>query len=144
MADTEIGQRLTHLLNELRNTLLGVQVLLAGLVTVPFTPRFPQFPEADRLAYLAAVGAAVLGAVFLITPSQYHRLRHRYEPREETLGLARTMGGVGSAFLATALASVLFLLVHQLHSEAVAGAAAGALAILVALLWFVLPLAGRR
>lgn len=43
-----------QLLNDLRNTFLGVQILLAGLVTVAFTPAFPNaggvvvVPLADR------------------------------------------------------------------------------------------------
>ncbi|MBW3615254.1 MAG: hypothetical protein KY439_08100, partial [Actinobacteria bacterium] len=68
----------TQLLNDLRNTLLGVQILLAVL-------------------------AAVSSSALLVAPAQYHRLRWNHEPRPETMRLGRRLATAGSASLAVAV-----------------------------------------
>lgn len=40
MAEEDLDRRMDQILNELRNTLLGVQILMAGLVAIPFSQRF--------------------------------------------------------------------------------------------------------
>ena len=48
--------KLSELLQELRVMLPGVQVLLAFLLTLPFTNRFDTLTEGERGVYFAAVG----------------------------------------------------------------------------------------
>lgn len=66
-------RRWVELLQEVRVAQTGVQILLAFLLSVVFTPRFARLDGADRAIYVITVvlGAAATGA--LIAPVSFHR-----------------------------------------------------------------------
>lgn len=63
-----------ELLQEVRVTQTGVQILFAFLLTVAFTPHFQSLGQVDRSIYVVTVllGAAATGA--LIAPVSLHRI----------------------------------------------------------------------
>lgn len=140
--DELVDRRVGQLLNDLRNTLLGVQILLAGLVTVAFTPAFPGASSAVRAAYLVAVLSAALASVLLIAPVQYHRVRWHHEPRQETLRVGRHLATAGSVALAVAVVTIVSMLASAVHESFAVPVAIGLAALIVAL-WFAVPLVGR-
>lgn len=142
MDDELLEQKLTQMLNDLRNTLLGVQVLLAGLVTVAFAPAFGEASERDELLYLVAILGAACASGLLIAPGQYHRIACDQRARPETLRLGRWMGTAGSACLAVAVVAIVGLLTDAVAAD-VSLAATVAVAVLIVSLWFVFPVVAR-
>jgi hypothetical protein len=63
----------------------GVQVLLAFLLTVPFTQRFVTLSSGERGVYFAAVALTSLAIVLLMTPGVQHRIRFREHDKEALL-----------------------------------------------------------
>ena len=133
-----LDQKLTQMLNDLRNTLLGVQVLLAGLVTVAFAPSFAEVSRLDEVLYLVAILGSACASALLIAPGQYHRIACDQQSRPETLRFGRWMGTAGSACLAVAVVAIVGLLTDVV-AAGVSLAASVAVAVLIVSLWFVLP-----
>lgn len=136
------AKHVTDLLNNHRNTLLGVQILLAGMLALPFNIRFPTLTAELEAVYLVAVLSAAVASAFLIAPAQYHRM-HLDDPRA-TLRVGRACGTAGTVCLAVAVVAVVYLLVRFVGGRTLAFVAAGVLSATVVVLWFALPLTGRH
>lgn len=134
-----IDRELIELLNELRVALPGVQVLFAFLLTLPFTPGFEQVSSTDRRWYFVSVVLTALSSMFLIAPSAHHRLRFRSKAKEQLLKAATAYAVVGLVLLAGAMSTTLFLVTDVLYSSATASLTAGALGLVTAVFWFVVP-----
>src|ERR1700757_4492576 len=68
------------LLQELRVTQTGVQLLTGFLLTLPFQQRFDQLGGSVHVVYLVTVACSIGSTVFLVAPVAMHRLlfrRHR-------------------------------------------------------------------
>jgi hypothetical protein len=64
-----------EILQELRVAQTGVQLLLAFLLTVAFTPRFATFTDFHRNVYVASLVLGAAANALLIAPAAFHRLR---------------------------------------------------------------------
>jgi hypothetical protein len=91
----ELRNRYDLLLQELRIALPGVQILLAFLLTVPFSQQFDKLDTWGRRAYAVSLTCSMLAVVCLLTPAVLHRLgertaraaRLRWSIRLQVLGL---------------------------------------------------------
>ena len=90
------------LLQELRVSLPGVQVLSAFLLTAPFSQRFNELDEWGRAAYAVALISSMLSVICLVGPILLHRLGER-NARSERLRWGIRLQVLGLAFLAVAL-----------------------------------------
>jgi Family of unknown function (DUF6328) len=133
-------RELIELLNELRVTLPGIQVLLAFMLTIPFSQRFPRLTPFQRDTFVVALLTITCATVLLITPTAYHRLRWRRRDKEHLLVTSNRLAIVGLALLGLGLAEVIFLIMEVLTSTPVAVVLSLATLVLVAGLWFVIPL----
>ena len=65
-------ERLTRnwneLLQELRVTQTGVQILTGFLLTIPFTTRFPDLDALQRFSYLAVLTGSVIATGLIVGP----------------------------------------------------------------------------
>jgi amino acid transporter len=138
-----LDRELIELLNELRVVLTGVQVLFAFLLTVPFTDRFATLVPTERLVFAIAFIATAVASVLLIAPTAYHRLRFRQRDKERMLRWANRFAIAGTGLLATAIGSIVFLVIDVLYAFRAAAVAAGSVMAVVAWAWFALPLARR-
>ena len=93
----------------------GVQVLFAFLLTLPFTGRFDTLTTAEEALYFIAFCSTALAAVLLITPGVQHRLRWRQHDKEHILQFGNRYAIAGTAFLATAIVSVVLLVSEYLY-----------------------------
>jgi hypothetical protein len=132
-----------ELLNELRLGLPGVQVLLAFLLTVPFTQRFGRLDGIQRDIYFLAVLSTAMATIFLIAPSSYHRLRWRQHDKAHMLETSNRLAIAGIGFLALSISAVVYVITSVLYSGGVAAGVAAAIAGFVTWLWFGLPLSRR-
>jgi Family of unknown function (DUF6328) len=138
-----IDREVIELLNELRVTLPGVQVLFAFLLIVPFQQGFSRVTDAERAVYVLAVLATTAALICLIAPASYHRLRFRAADKKRLLFISNRLAIAGVFFLAIAVVSALFLIAQVVVGApwSVVIAVAGGLALIT--FWFGLPLYGR-
>ena len=143
-ADHErLNRELIELLNELRVALPGVQVLFAFLLIVPFSQGWRQVTDVQRDVYFAAVVSTTIATVLLIAPTALHRIEWRAEDKEWMLATSNRLAIAGTAFLAVATIAVVFLITDVLFAGPAVGLVTGATGVLIALLWFAIPLARR-
>ena len=132
-------RELMELLNELRVTLPGVQVLFAFLLTVPFYSRFPSLTAVQRAVFFGSFIATGIAAVMLMAPSTYHRIMWRQEDPERLIRTANRLVIAASGLLAVAIVAVVFLTADQLFGTTAAVAFSFIVAAMVTWTWFVLP-----
>ncbi|MEX2555271.1 MAG: DUF6328 family protein [Actinomycetota bacterium] len=141
--EERLDRELVELLNELRVTLPGVQVLFAFLLGIPFTERFAKLTDLQRDLYFAAFIATALSTVLLMTPTAYHRLRWRQYDKEHMLRLSNILTIIGIAFLAAAIALVVFVVTDLVFFGSAAAVATAIVTGAAALFWFIIPLTRR-
>ena len=141
--ETEKGRldrELLELLNELRVVLPGVQALFAFLLIVPFNERFAAASDTERGVYLVALLASAIACVLFITAPAFHRLRFRRHDKAQLLRIGNRCAIAGLAALAVAMVAGLFLVTEVLFGARVGVAVAAALAVPMAVLWWLVPL----
>jgi hypothetical protein len=132
-------RELIELLNELRVALPGAQVLFAFLLVVPFSAGF-DVDRTQKIAYVVALLATLLGTILLITPSAYHRLRWREKNKEPMLRTSNRLAVGGLAAIAIAMTASVFLVTDELLSRRAAAGVTIIAGVAFALAWFALPL----
>jgi uncharacterized protein DUF6328 len=138
-----VDREVIELLNELRVTLPGVQVLFAFLLILPFQQRFTSLSQPERTIYIVAVVATVAALICLIAPASYHRLRFRATDKQRMLFIGNRLAILGVAFLAVAMVTGLFLITEVVIGDAWAAVLAAAAGLGMVLLWFALPLINK-
>jgi amino acid transporter len=143
--EQRLNRELIELLNELRVALPGVQVLFAFMLTVPFSQGWGQITDLQRRTFIVALLAISCATAFLMSPTAYHRVRWRQRDKERMLRTSNRLAIGGLALLAFGLATVVFLVMDVVivRDTALAVAAAAPIAVLIASLWFGLPLFRR-
>jgi hypothetical protein len=135
-----VDRELIELLNGLRVILPGVQVLLAFLLTVPFSSGFDKATSTDRILYFLTVLVTVAATGALMMPAAYHRIRFRQGEKERMLRISNVFAIAGLVLLTFAMACVVFLITSVLYGI---GAAVPVALVALALLgfsWFAVPL----
>jgi O-antigen/teichoic acid export membrane protein len=127
------------ILQELRVVQTGVQLLTGFLLTLPFQQRFTKLSDAERGVYLSAVAASIIATGFLQAPVSVHRALFRRHRRKETVQLAHRLAIVGIVFLAVAVVSVTTLIFDVLLGWWFGIAAGGCAALMLLMLWLVVP-----
>ena len=135
-----LDRELIELLNELRVTLPGVQVLFAFLLIVPFSQQFPQVNDLQKYAYLLALICAMLGSALLIAPTPYHRIRFRDHDKEAMLRISNRLAIAGTVFLALGMTSAVFFVTDFLFKSPVPALVTAFAAAAFLALWYGLPL----
>ena len=138
--ESRLDRELIELLNELRVTLPGVQVLFAFLLIVPFSQRFAQVNDLQKYAYLFALGCTAAGSALLIAPTPYHRIRFRDRDKEAMLRTANRLAIGGTVFLSLAMTSAVFFVTDFLFRSPVPALVTALVAGLFAWFWYGLPL----
>src|SRR5436190_21277200 len=134
------NRELIELLNELRVVLPGVTVLLAFLLAVPFAKGWPKVTGFERDVFVVAFLSAAVSVALLTAPSSYHRLRFRHGDKEHMVRVGNRLAIGGIAAFAVALDAVVLLVLSNVVSQTAGIVTAACLAVLVALLWYGLPL----
>lgn len=132
-----------ELLQELRVTQTGVQLLTGFLLSLPFQQRFAATNTFERACYLGTLLLSVAATALLIMPVSYHRIVFRRHDKAHLVAVTNRLAQGGIALLALAVTGVVLLIV-----EVVVGlragllTAAGTLAAFV-VLWGIIPLRER-
>jgi hypothetical protein len=139
-----VNRELIELLNEVRVALPGVQVLFAFLLTVPFASGWGKTTELQRNLYVCAVVTAAIAIVFMIAPSSYHRLLFRQPHKQHMLFTSNRLLIIGMVFLAISISLCVFMVVDYVISIRWALALTVGVALLIVVLWYVMPLSRRH
>ena len=139
-----VDRELIELLNGLRVILPGVQVLLAFLLTVPFSSGFGKADSTERILYFATVLLTVAATAALTMPAAYHRIRFRQGDKEQMLRISNVFAIGGLALLTLAMASVVFLIASVLYGIAAAVPVAVVCLAVLGFSWFAVPLLWSR
>ena len=135
-----INRNWTELVQELRSTQTGVQVLTGFLLAVPFTDKFHRLDHVEQAAYLVVLTLAISATMAVLSPIAYHRLLFRRGRRPWLVEMANKIARVGLVLAALTTCGVVFL-AFDLTVGRVAGFAASLVAIVAYLvLWVVVPL----
>ncbi|MEU9183769.1 DUF6328 family protein [Streptomyces sp. NPDC048484] len=100
-----------ELLQELRVTQTGVQILFAFLLTLAFTPRFPSLDTVQRTTYVVTLLLSVLAAALFTAPAALHRRLFRRGAKPQIVNASSRLAQVGLAVLALALSGSVLLVV---------------------------------
>lgn len=139
----EVEEEFRSLLEGLRTTLPGVQLITAFLLTLPLYDKFDELVRSERVAYYVAFVTALVSSLLLMAPSSHQRLRsgdgvaRRHRRHLRTAVHLTVVGTAGFAVAVTAAA--------YLVSSVVLGtpAAVGVTAIVAGVglwSWFYVPL----
>ena len=134
----------SELLQELRVTQTGIQILTGFLLILPFQARFATVSPFLVGVFLAAVLLAALATALVLAPVAAHRLLFRRHEKDVLVNLGGGMAKAGLICLGLTVGLVATLVVGVVVSET-AGIVTGICALLVfALLWVVVPLSLSR
>lgn len=131
---------LSDLLNELRVLLPGAQTLTAFLIILPFNGGFAQIQQSEKVVYLITFLCSVTSLVLFTAPAAHHRLQRPLQDREGFKTLATRLIIAGLVPLSVALVLATQLVISEVASPRwVSWSVAGALAIFILILWWVVP-----
>lgn len=130
----------SELLQELRVTQTGIQILTAFLLILPFQARFATVDDFLVGVFLAAVLLAALATALVLAPVTAHRLLFRMHEKDVLVNLGGVMAKAGLVCLALTVGLVATLVVGVVAGD-IAGiiAGIGSLVVFVAL-WVAVPL----
>jgi amino acid transporter len=135
-----VDRELIELLNGLRVILPGVQVLLAFLLTVPFSSGYAKATSTERFLFFSTVIVTVCAIAALTMPAAYHRIRFREGDKERMLLISNAFAVAGLGLLAVATSLVVLLVTDVLYGMAVAVPIAFVMLLVLGGAWFVVPL----
>ena len=140
VGQSRLDRELIELLDELRVLLPGAEVIFAFLLILPFTERFGEVGELERLVYFGALLLNSAAIALLMAPTAYHRLRFREGDKEKMLRIGNRQAIAGSALLGLAMTAVVFLIADVLFGIPAAVVVAIANAAWFSWFWYGLPL----
>ena len=73
--ENDVDDQFRSLMEGLRTTLPGVQVLFAFLLVLPLQASFGEIRDVERIAYYVSFFGSAMASVLLIAPSAHQRLR---------------------------------------------------------------------
>lgn len=129
-----------ELLQELRVTQIGNQILSGFLLTLPFQARFAELGPTLFAVFLVAVCSGALTTLLMVAPVALHRQLFRRHVKKELVDVSHALATAGLACLALTITLVTGLVIGT-----ALGDTAGLVAIAVsgtgfAIVWLVMPL----
>jgi len=128
-----------ELLQELRVTQTGAQILTGLLLTIPFQQRFAELDPGQRTAYLVLVLLAALATALIVAPVSLHRVMFRKHLKPQLVRAGDVLARCGLAVLGLTLAgsaAFVFDVVVSRTTGLVVGAAA---LVVLGACWWLLP-----
>jgi len=143
----EVEEEFRSLLEGLRTTLPGVQLITAFLLTVPLYDKYDGLARPERVAYYVAFVTAILSTLLLMAPSSHQRLRsdegiaRRHRSHLRTAVRLTVLGSAGFGIAVTAVA---YLVSSIVLGSGLAAAVTAVTAAVCLWSWYYLPLVSFR
>ncbi len=132
-----------ELLQELRVTQTGTQILFAFLLTIAFTRSFADQDDVTHTVYAVTLVLCAVASALLISPVAVHRVVFRHGLKGELVSLSTRLALAGVYVLLLAVTGALFIALDTVTPRPVAVVVAAVVAGLTVGLWLVLPLVVR-
>ncbi|MBB5960330.1 heme O synthase-like polyprenyltransferase [Saccharothrix tamanrassetensis] len=132
-----------EILQEMRVAQTGVQLLLAFLLTLAFTPRFGTLSAFQLQVYVLSLVLGATATALLIAPAPFHRLVFRRRLKDELVRTSSRLLLAGLVLLKLALATALLLILDVVLGLWPAVWITTGLVLWFGFWWFVLPLRYR-
>jgi hypothetical protein len=142
--DNHDEEELSDLHQEIRILQQGAQVLTAFLTILPFNEGFQRLDETEKWVYLATFLSSLIALIFFSAPAAQHRLARPLRDREKFKNFATRMVIIGLFPMSFALILSTQLVVSQVFGPLPAYITAGIVAALIAVVWFILPIARKK
>jgi hypothetical protein len=134
----------TTLLQELRVTQTGVQLLTGFLLTLPFQQRFDRLDDLMRPVYVTTVACSIAATIALVAPVATHRLLFRQHRLKELVSASHRLAMAGLGLLGLALVGVTVVVIDMVYGRGAALVAGGAALVAFVAVWLVLPVVLRE
>ena len=134
----------SDMLSEQRILLPGAQMLTAFLIILPFNGGFSQIVRTEKLVFLATFVLALASLVLLSAPAIQHRLMRPLSDRARFKRVATQQILAGACALAFAFILATNLVISEVFGNVAGLVAGGAIAVLIASFWLLLPLHLKR
>lgn len=142
--DERLDRNWNELLQEMRVTQTGVQILTGFLLTLPFQQKFAQLDDFQVDTYLTAVLLSAGATALIVAPVSFHRILFRRRQKAHLVRAADLLTRTGLVVLATAVTCVVLLVFDVVLSRGAALVVAGSVLAGFVVLWLLLPLATIR
>ena len=123
---------------------MGVQVLFAFLLAVPFASGFADVTNFQKALYFVVLCSTAIASALLVAPSAYHRINFRAKDKEQML---RTSNGLmigGLVFVALSIVGAVVLVADFIYDSPATTLACAVVGVaLFTGMWFVLPVMRR-
>lgn len=135
----KLDRNWNELLQELRVTQTGTQILTGFLLTVPFQGRFGELNLDQRMFYLGLVFMSAVTTGIMVAPVSLHRWLFRKGAKSTLVASGDRLLRVGLVSLALVVAGVILLVFDVVATRTASLLAAGVLFALLIIGWFVMP-----
>ena len=129
-----------ELLQELRVTQTGVQILSGFLLTLPFQQRFATLDHQQRTIFLVAVSLSTVATALLVSPVSSHRLLFRRGAKDTLVTTGDRLAKAGLVALGLTVTTVVLLIFNVVVGEIAGWVAAACMLTFFTLNWLILPL----
>jgi len=129
-----------ELLQELRVTQTGVQILTGFLLTLPFQQRFHDLDEYQRSVFLVLVLLAVLTTALIVAPVSLHRIMFRKHLKAELVDSADRLARAGLVSLAFTIAGAALLVFDVVLGRTEGQVVGAAVLLLLGIFWLAVPI----
>ena len=142
--EPDADEQFSALLEGLRATLPGVEVLFGFLLVLPFQQGFAKLDDVEKKLYAVALTSAGIALILLIAPSVHQRVRAPFSglPRHHVrhVKVGAYLGIGGSVAGSIALIASTWLALTVVYGNGVAITLGVVVALLLAWSWFWIPL----
>lgn len=146
--ERDVDEQFRALLEGLRTSLPGVQVLFAFLLTAPLQAGFGDIDDVERAAFGVAFYSSGLASILLIAPSVHQRVRapatgiQRHSHRH--LIIATWITIAGTVAMGVAIVATTFVVSSLVYGHSVAFVSGAVITALAAWAWWFVPLVTFR
>jgi Family of unknown function (DUF6328) len=139
-ADRNFGD----ILQELRVTQTGVQILFGFLLTMPLQARFDRLDSYEKTLLVVAVLLLATATAFIIAPVAWHRALFRHRLKPEIVDVASVFAKCGLTALGLGIVVSMLLMLGLVLPRWAAITLGLVLGVLLLGLWVVSPVVRRR
>lgn len=138
--EERLDRNTSEMVQELRVGAVGIQVLFAFLLVVPFNTGWKRTTSFEHAIYYVTLVCIALATVLLVAPSIHHRLLFRQGEKRYVVTLGTRLMIIGMGFVGIGMAGIFVLISDFLFDGSAAAVAGCATALVIAVVWFALPL----
>ena len=140
----QADRNFNELLQELRVSQMGVQILFAFLLTLAFQERFTEVTDTQLTIYVVTLLLCAVATALLIAPVALHRALFRKGRKRQVVESASKLAKGGLLMLFLAICGAIMFILDFLLSRGLALVLAAVVGVVFLALWYVVPFRAAR